>query len=120
VDLGELRRLVNAEREKAGVASLGEDPALEAAARAHAEDMAAREYFSHDDPEGKSFVDRFRLAGVRFRAGAENIAWGQRSSSEVLRAWMASDGHRANLLNARYRRLGLGYAEGYWVQTFAD
>jgi uncharacterized protein YkwD len=53
-------------------------------------------------------------------AAAENIARGQRSATEVFHSWTSSPGHRHNLLNPRYRRHGIGWANGYWVHDFAD
>ncbi len=81
--------------------------------------MAARNYFSHTSLDGSSFVDRIRragyLRGARGWALGENIAWGSgglASPRAIGRAWMQSPGHRANILSASYRELGVGIAAG--------
>jgi len=115
--------LVNTERAGAGCRPLGTSSALQRAAQGHSADMAARSYFSHTDLDGSTFADRIRAAGYGGGAIAENIAAGQTSAEAVMRGWMASPGHRANILNCAYRDLGVGYATGgsygtYWTQTF--
>lgn len=115
--------LVNVERSRAGCGPVSANAALQSAAQGHSDDMAARDYFSHTSPDGSTFADRIRAAGYRGGAIAENIAAGQTSAKDVMRAWMASPGHRANILNCTYRDIGVGYATGgsygtYWTQTF--
>lgn len=115
--------LVNDERAKAGCGSLTTSSALQRAAQGHSADMAANDYFSHDSQDGRSFSDRIRAAGYTGGAIAENIAAGQATASAVMRSWMDSPGHRANILNCSYRHLGVGYAKGgsygyYWTQDF--
>ena len=93
-------------------------PVLTRAAQAHAEDMAARGYFSHQSPggpNGDDLGDRARAAGCSFRSVAENIAQGQRSEAEVLTGWANSPGHRRNMLNGRMTDYGLGRAGDIWV-----
>ncbi|WP_424188648.1 CAP domain-containing protein [Actinokineospora sp. G85] len=79
------------------------------------DDMAARAYFSHTSQDGRSFAARITAAGHPSPA-AENIAKGQRTAADVMRAWMASPGHRAHILNCDHRGMGLGHT--YWVQNF--
>lgn len=115
--------LVNVERSRAGCAPVSADAALQSAAQGHSDDMAARDYFSHTSPDGSTFAERIRAAGYLGGAIAENIAAGQPSAQDVMSAWMASPGHRANILNCTYRDIGVGYATGgsygtYWTQTF--
>jgi uncharacterized protein YkwD len=117
--------LVNEERAKAGCQALKVDDRLTAAARGHSADMAARGYFSHTTPEGKSFADRITAAGYRWTAAAENIAKGQRDAASVMNSWMNSPGHRANILNCTYKDIGVGLAyDGsrtpLWTQDFAS
>lgn len=112
--------LTNAEREKDGRGSLVLDIELTMAAQAHAQDMHARNYFSHDNPEGKSPFDRMRDMGIKFGYAAENIAQGYTTPATAMQAWMKSSGHKVNILHAKMKRLGVGYYQGYWVQTFAD
>ncbi len=117
--------LVNQERAKQGLSALSWSDELTAVARAHSKDMAARGFFSHTNPDGQSPFDRMKAAGISYRTAGENIAAGQRTPQEVVNAWMNSEGHRANILNASYTRLGVGYASGsgaystYWTQCFA-
>ena len=117
--------LVNQERAKQGLSALSWSDELTAVARAHSKDMAARGFFSHTNPDGQSPFDRMKAAGISYRTAGENIAAGQRTPQEVVNSWMNSEGHRANILNASYTRLGVGYASGsgtystYWTQCFA-
>jgi uncharacterized YkwD family protein len=119
----EVLRLVNAERAEAGCGPLVANATLVGVARAHSADMAARGYFSHTDPEGRSPFDRMRAAGYAGRAMGENIAAGYTTPAAVMAAWMNSSGHRANILNCRFAEIGVGYAAGgsfrhYWTQNF--
>lgn len=117
--------LVNAERAKAGCAALTVNAALTQAARAHSTDMATRNYFSHDTPEGVPFSDRITAAGYSWSGAAENIAMGQADAASVMDSWMNSAGHKANILNCGYKDLGVGVAANakgqlYWTQDFAS
>lgn len=113
--------LVNAERAAAGCGALRADSALDALALAHSRDMAARGFFDHVTPDGRSPWDRADAAGVA-GLGAENIARGQADARAVVAAWMASPGHRANILNCDLTRHGLGMEPGaggpWWTQVF--
>ncbi|MFI8930784.1 CAP domain-containing protein [Streptomyces sp. NPDC053474] len=115
--------LVNAERAKAGCGPLRLDRRVQAAAQAHAKDMAARNYYDHTSPEGKSAGDRMRKAGYRAGAWGENIHKGPKGPKTAMRDWMRSSGHRANILNCAYKDFGAGVslkANGpWWVQNFA-
>ncbi|GAB3872662.1 CAP domain-containing protein [Terrabacter terrigena] len=115
--------LVNAERARAGCAPVATHALLARAAQDHSADMAARSYFSHTSPDGRTFAQRIRAAGWAGGALAENIAAGQVSAMAVMQAWMGSAAHRANILNCAYRDIGVGYATGgrygtYWTQAF--
>jgi uncharacterized protein YkwD len=112
--------VANEIRRKHGLPELVQDPSIQAAAQAHAEDMARRHYFEHNNPEGESPFDRMRKAGAKFGWAAENIAQGPQDPEQAFRLWLGSPGHRKNLLNKKYRRHGIGYADGYWVHDFAD
>ena len=111
--------LVNAERAGAGCRPLAVDQRLVAAAQAHSTDMASNDYFSHTSLDGRTFADRILAAGYP-RPAAENIAKGQRSADEVMRAWMRSKGHRANILDCGLTTIGVGLdTRGwYWTQDF--
>ncbi len=104
--------------------SLTMDPALRCAARVHSLDMDERGFFDHTNPDGESPWDRFDRAGYSWSAAGENIASGQTSPEQVVQGWMDSDGHCANIMNADFTELGVGYVAGgdfghLWTQTFA-
>lgn len=115
----EVTRLTNVERAKAGCAALRVEPKLQAAAQLHSKDMVDRSYFSHTSPEGKGPGDRAAAQGYPSWSG-ENIAAGYRTPVEVVRAWMNSAGHRANILNCRSTSTGVGYDSrtSTWTQMF--
>ena len=129
-DLERMRRemlaRVNRERTGRGLAPLRRQPRLDDAAEAHARDMFARRYYSHDTPEGKSAMDRMQAAGYRARYAGENIARGQYSVEEVMDGWMESKTHRDHLLSPVFDDVGFGLAFGknpggheiLWVQNF--
>jgi uncharacterized protein YkwD len=115
--------LVNQERAKAGCPALTVDSRLTAAARGHSQDMAQRNYFDHNTPEGVTPWTRITNAGYHFSTAAENIAEGQTTPASVMDAWMNSPGHRANILNCALRNIGVGLAYNakhtpYWTQDF--
>ena len=113
--------LVNRERARVGVAPLLADAQAERAAKAQCEDMAGRGFFDHVTPEGWTPADRLRWTGARGYTGAgENIAVGPRTPQEVMAAWMASPGHRMNILDPQFTHLGVGLDEGsfHWTQVF--
>jgi uncharacterized protein YkwD len=118
----EVFNLLNAERAKNGAGALQCDPAAVKVARAHSQDMCTRKYFSHTTPEGKSPWDRLKAGGVSFSSAGENIAWGQTSAQQVHNAWMNSSGHRKNMLNPSWVRVGIGYVgctgKPYWTEVF--
>jgi uncharacterized protein YkwD len=111
--------LLNAERTSRGVGRLRMNARLGRAAAGHSRDMVARRYFQHDSADGKTMLDRIKAAGyVRgnsvFTVG-ENIGWGSGSLASpraLVRAWMNSPPHRANVLQGRFRELGVGLVIG--------
>ena len=125
--------LLNADRSEQNLPPLQFDPALNAAAQRHADDMLQRDYYAHTSPEGDDVQDRFVSAGgSRWRLVAENIArcaeCGPTLSADIIRrlqrGWMDSPQHRANILRRGIDRFGFGIAVGdrpglYAVQTFA-
>ncbi|WP_370415083.1 CAP domain-containing protein [Streptomyces fradiae] len=117
----EVVRLVNAERAKVGCVPVRSDAELAALAGAFSADMAARNFFDHTDPDGATPWSRAQKAGVS-DLGGENIARGQVDAAAVMKSWMASDGHRANILNCDYTALGVGVHFGsggpWWTQDF--
>ncbi len=107
----EMLELVNRERAKAGLAPLAPDPELTAVARKHSADMFARSYFSHNSPEGKTPFDRMKEANINFLAAGENLALAP--TVEIAHTGlMNSPGHRANILNTKFGRVGIGIMDG--------
>lgn len=113
---------VNTARAQNGLFPLALDSAMTRAANVRAAELAKR--FSHTRPNGARGLTALAEAGVSYRAAGENIAAGQQTAQAVMAAWMNSSGHRANILSAKYSRLGVGQAvvggRTYWVQLFAD
>jgi uncharacterized protein YkwD len=112
--------LLNAERRANGLRGLRAHRQLQSAAQHYAGDMVRGRFFSHVSPTGSTLEQRIRR-GTRYLAGAlryeigENIAWGQgdlASPRAIVAAWMASPGHRANILRAAFREIGIGIAPG--------
>lgn len=112
--------LTNAERAKAGCKPLQVDPRLNKSALGHSSDMAKRDYFEHESPEGEDFADREAEAGFKGNSGGENIAMGQRSAAAVMDDWMHSPGHKRNILDCKFTKIGVGYVPNghYWTQNF--
>ncbi|HET6857503.1 MAG TPA: CAP domain-containing protein [Streptomyces sp.] len=113
--------LVNQERAKVGCTPVRPNQLLAKLAGDFSQDMAARGFFDHTDPDGATPWDRAEKAGID-DLGGENIARGQADAQSVMDAWMKSEGHRANILNCDYKTLGVGVhiAEGgpWWTQDF--
>ena len=113
--------LVNKQRDTAGCQPLTAASALNTLAQNFSEDMAARNFFDHTDPDGHTPWDRAAKLGIT-NLGGENIARGQADADAVMEAWMNSPGHRANILNCEYKTLGVGidFATGgpWWTQDF--
>ncbi|GGX50647.1 hypothetical protein GCM10007385_18930 [Tateyamaria omphalii] len=111
---------INAERAAQNRVPLVYDAKLEAAARAHAEDMVRAGFFAHTGSDGSDIGQRLDRVGYRYCFGAENIAAGQRSLSEVMTSWMGSRGHRRNILHRKAEAVGLARAPGNtWVMVLA-
>lgn len=112
-------KLVNAERQKRGIAPLKSNWQLSRVARYKSQDMRDKKYFSHTSPTfGSPFV-MIRNFGISFTTAGENIAMGQRNAEQVMNSWMNSAGHRSNILNPNFSEIGVGYTSGYyWTQMF--
>ena len=109
----QMLRLQNTERRRHGLRRLAVSRSLNRTARRHARDMVRRHYFGHVSLGGRDVVDRVASTGYGRRRGfavQENLYWWspQRSARTVVRAWMSSAVHRANLLNGRWRQFGVG------------
>lgn len=116
----EVIRLVNVQRTQNGLKPLTANWELSRVARYKSQDMVDNRYFSHTSPTYGTPFQMIRNFGLSFRTAGENIAYGQRTPQAVVNAWMNSSGHRANILNASYTQIGVGYvANGhYWTQMF--
>jgi len=110
---------VNAARKRAKLRPLVLDACLNAAAQRHAKYMADSKDFNHTTASGVTMSQRLNAVGYKNWWQAENIAMGQPSAASVVKDWMASPGHRANIMNPKLKRLGVGYAKNYWVQDFS-
>jgi uncharacterized protein YkwD len=131
---GEVLRLVNANRamgwncdaqgEFGAAGPLTMQPNLRCAARLHSQDMSARGYFDHENPDGDGPPERMDAAGYMGGTYGENIAMGQRTPEQVVAGWMDSDGHCANIMREQFTEIGVGFFQGdgrsgyYWTQNF--
>ena len=122
-------KLTNNERAKAGLPPLKLNNKLVNAAQDHSSDMAQDDFFSHTGADGSSIGDRVKGSGYQYSRTGENIAAGQPTPEAVVRGWMNSPGHRANILNPNYTEIGVGYEylendtgsvnyNHYWTQVF--
>lgn len=120
--------LTNTIRQRNGLPLLRYSTRLGQAAQTHSQNMALQDFFSHTGKDGSSAQNRGITAGYSGGVG-ENIAAGYATPEAVVNGWMNSPGHRANILNAQYRDIGIGYFNlandtgnvnfgSYWTQAF--
>ena len=116
----EVIRLVNQIRAERGLGTLTEDWELSRVARIKSQDMKDNNYFSHTSPVYGSPFQMMKSFGISYKSAAENIARGQATPQAVVNAWMNSAGHRPNILNSSYNKIGVGNVESgkYWTQMF--
>ena len=116
----EVIRLVNEIRVQNGLNALTYDWELSRVARYKSQDMKDNNYFAHNSPVYGTPFQMIKNFGLTYRSAGENIAKGYSSPQAVVNGWMNSSGHRANILNANYTHIGVGYvASGnYWTQMF--
>ena len=116
----EVIRLVNEIRAQNGLKPLTANWELSRIARYKSEDMSNNRYFSHTSPTYGTPFQMIKAFGLSYRSAGENIAYGYGTPAAVVNGWMNSSGHRANILNASYTQIGVGYcASGnYWTQMF--
>ncbi|WP_406621797.1 CAP domain-containing protein [Bacillus atrophaeus] len=112
--------LTNAERQKQGLKPLQIDEKLSKSAHAKSQDMKDKNYFDHQSPTYGSPFDMMKSFGISYKTAGENIAQGQKTPEEVVKAWMNSQGHRENIMNPSFTHIGVGYVESgnYWTQQF--
>ena len=123
--VSETINLVNIERNKKGLSPLIEDTQLTNIAFVKAQDMVKNKYFEHISKRYGAPWDMADGFGYYYKTFGENIAHGYESSNEVVTAWMNSQGHRANILNSKYTRIGVGisldnYNQYYFVHMFSS
>jgi uncharacterized protein YkwD len=131
----EVFRLINEEREKAGLNQVAWCDGLAACVRAHCNDMCDRGFFDHVNPEGEGPNDRAKaghagsytfdpiVPNPYMAAWYENIAWGDTTAASVMNGWMNSSGHRENILNGSHTHVGVGNCKGcgvHWGQLFSS
>ncbi|MFB1050415.1 SafA/ExsA family spore coat assembly protein [Paraliobacillus sp. JSM ZJ581] len=112
-------QLTNQERAKYGLPALKPDWELSRVARYKSTDMKNKNYFSHQSPTYGSPFTMMKDFGISYKRAAENIARGQQTPQQVVRAWMNSAGHRKNILGD-FSHIGVGYVSNgkYWTQLF--
>lgn len=116
----EVIRLVNDIRQQNGLKPLTENWELSRVARYKSQDMLDNRYFAHNSPTYGTPFQMMKAFGLSFRTAGENIAKGYTTPQAVVNGWMNSSGHKANILNANYTQIGVGYvSQGhYWTQMF--
>ena len=108
--------LVNIERNKVGLAPLEVDTKVAVAAQIRAKEVINT--FSHTRPDGSSCFTALSQSGATYRGAGENIARGQKTPEQVVKEWMVSPGHKANILNKNFKYIGVGVDGTAWVQLF--
>ena len=113
-------RLVNEIRQENGLQPLKANWELSRVARYKSQDMKENRYFSHTSPTYGSPFQMIKAFGLSYRTAGENIAKGYATPQAVVNGWMNSSGHRANILTAAYKQIGVGYVAGgnHWTQMF--
>ncbi len=110
VSVTQLLQGTNDQRVANGLPALSLNSKLIQAAQAKADDMSSRDYWSHNTPEGSPPWVFFTNAGYNYQTAGENLAYGFDTSAYAISGWMASPGHKANILNSTYTEVGFGYA----------
>ncbi|NOU96851.1 hypothetical protein GC093_27045 [Paenibacillus sp. LMG 31456] len=110
--------IVNQERSKAGLTPLTMNAELSKMAMVKAQDMSNNNYFDHNSPTHGSPFDMMKEFGITYNSAGENIAKGQTTPTQVMNDWMNSPGHKANILNSSYTKIGIAYYNSEWVQEF--
>lgn len=112
--------LVNSERAKVGCSPVTLNAKLSQAAQAHSVDMAIHNTMSHTGSDGSDPGQRITLAGYLWSTYGENVAYGYSTPEQVMAGWMASEGHKRNILDCGFKEIGVGVAQpgNYWTQDF--
>ena len=126
-DAADMLALVNAHRARGAICGgdrmppvppLSRDALLEQAAQEHSEDMVARDFFSHTNPDNDEPDDRIRALGYSYGAWGENIAFGSSTVNGVMHQWMTSPDHCRNIMSSSFTEFGMGRQGNYWTQVF--
>ena len=104
--------LTNEERQKNGLSPLYYNSILSESAAKKAQDMFANNYWAHNSPSGKTPWDFFKEAGYTYITAGENLAKDFYDNNSVIKAWMNSPTHKANILNEKYQEIGIGVVNG--------
>jgi len=104
--------LTNQERQQAGLPTLKLNPALSQSAALKAADMFASDYWAHTSPTGTTPWDFFKQAGYKYSVAGENLAKDFYDTDSMMKAWMKSPTHRANIIHAKYKEIGVGVVNG--------
>lgn len=110
---------INAIRARAGLSGLTRNTTLDAAARAHASDMARNNFFAHEGSDGSSSSKRVTRAGYRWCTVGENISVGYSSRASSIESWRTSPGHYRNIVSNRAKEYGIANVGKYWVMLVA-
>ncbi|MFF3891518.1 CAP domain-containing protein [Streptomyces sp. NPDC001914] len=112
--------LVNSERAKVGCSPVNLNAKLSQAAQAHSADMASHNTMSHTGSDGSDPGQRITRAGYIWSTYGENVAYGYSTPEQVIAGWMASAGHKRNILDCGFKEIGVGVAQpgNYWTQDF--
>lgn len=105
-------KLTNEARQAVGLSDVSVNQLLTGAAQAKADDMLARQYFSHEGPEGESPWYWLKNSGYRYKSAGENLAIHYTDSEALGQSWLASPSHRANILDSKFKEIGIGVARG--------
>jgi uncharacterized protein YkwD len=111
--------MLNQQRSSAGLPPVSRSQQLDRVAMTHAQDQMQGGFFGHRGSNGSNVHARMQMAGYNACLSAENIAMGQTSEAAVMGDWMASSGHRANILHPRAEQVGFARAGEHWVMVLA-
>ncbi|WP_019503845.1 CAP domain-containing protein [Pleurocapsa sp. PCC 7319] len=114
----EVAKLTNQVRAKYRLRPLRSNCRLYKAAQNHTFNMVRMRRTTHTGSDGSNMETRVKRVGYRYSALGENVAGGQKTPSQVVKAWMNSPGHRRNILSPKYTEIGVGASNNYWTQVF--
>ncbi|WP_160686971.1 CAP domain-containing protein [Clostridium sp. C2-6-12] len=123
-DEQKILELMNAKRTEAGLKPLTMDNTLVQVARYKSDNMIQNNFFSHTNPDGTKWTNRLQTIGYKYTTSGENIAYNTYDPVELFNQWWNSPGHRANMMNTSYTKVGIGVIHGngkyMGTQTFSN